>query len=269
MNKENISEYYLERYALGELPEEEKEEIRLLSLSASEIRAALDEIGSSDRDILALYPPKTVKAGLLMQLAETSKKPFPLRRVLTVSSVVATFLVIILVLPLLKQKPKIIHPKTEREVTLVKGMTAVDLSQTQLLVYRKIQDRVETLSDGEKAKAGDLLQLAYVSTEDSYGMILSIDGRGAVTLHLPENKEDSTKLELSKQSLLPSAFELDDAPEFERFFFLTSDSPIDVDGVLQEAQDLAKNLEQVRQNNLDLPESFHQYSVLILKGEGS
>ncbi len=269
MNKETISEYYLERYALGELPEEEKEEIRQLSLSVSEIRAALDEIGSSDRDILALYPPKTVKAGLLMQLAETPKKSFHFRRVLTIGSVVATFLIIILVLPLLKQKPEIIHPKAEREVTLVKGIPAVDLSRTQLLVYRKIQDRVETLSDGEKATAGDLLQLAYVSTEDSYGMILSIDGRGAVTLHLPESKGDTTKLELSKQSLLPNAFELDDAPDFERFFFLTSDSPIDVDGVLQEAKDLAKNPAQVRQNNLDLPESYEQYSVLILKGDGS
>jgi hypothetical protein len=269
MNKETISEYYLERYALGELPDEENEKIRRLVSTVSEFQAALDEIRSSDRDILALYPPKTVKAGLMMQLEETPKKSFPLRRVLTISSVVATFLVIILVLPFFKQKNKVIQPIAEREVTLVKGMEAVDLSRTQLLVYRKIQDRVETLSDGEKARAGDLLQLAYVSAEDSYGLILSIDGRGAVTLHLPESKGDSTRLELSKQSLLPSAFELDDAPEFERFFFLTSDSPIDVGGVLQEAQDLAKNLEQVRQNNLDLPESFHQYSVLILKGEGS
>ena len=185
------------------------------------------------------------------------------------SSAVATLLILILFLPLLKQKPPIIYPDAEKEVTLVKGIPAVDLSQTQLLVYRKIQDRVETLSDGEKARAGDLLQLAYVATEDLYGMILSIDGRGVVTLHLPESKGDSTQLELSRQSLLPSAIELDDAPEFERFFFLTSDSPIDVDGILQEAQDLAKNLEQVRQNNLDLPENFQQYSVLILKGEGS
>ena len=67
MIKETISEYYLERYALGELPEDEKEEIRRLSSSIPEIQTALDEIRSSDRDILALYPPKTVKAGLLMQ----------------------------------------------------------------------------------------------------------------------------------------------------------------------------------------------------------
>jgi len=108
-----------------------------------------------------------------------------------------------------------------------------------------------------------------VTTEESYGMILSIDGRGTVTLHLPENKGESTKLESSKQFLLPNAIELDDAPKFERFFFFTSGSPIDVDSVLREAQDLAKNPEKVQQKNLNLPESYKQYSVLILKGEGS
>jgi hypothetical protein len=269
MNKETISEYYLERYALGELPAGEKEGIRRLSSSVPEIQAALEGIKSSDRDILALYPPLTVKASLLTQLTETSKKPFPLKRVLTISSAVATFLILILVLPLLKKDPRIIYPGAQPDVTLVKGIPTVDLSRTQLLVYRQIQDQVEILADGEKARAGDLLQLAYVSTEDSYGMILSIDGRGTVTLHLPESKGESTQLEWGKQFLLPNAIELDDAPKFERFFFLTSESPIDVIGVLREAQNLAENPEQVQLNNLDLPESFKQYSVLIRKGEDS
>lgn len=269
MNKETVSEYYLERYALGELPEDEAEEIHRLSSTVPEIHAALEEIESSNRDILALYPPMTVKASLLTQVEDSPKKPFPLRRVLTISSAVATFLVLILVLPLLKQKPKIIYPDPEQDVTLVKGIPAVDLSQTQLLVYRKIQDKVEILSDGQHARAGDLLQLAYVATKDIYGIILSIDGRGTVTLHLPESIGESTKLISRKQFLLPNAIELDNAPKFERFFFLTSESPIDVDGVLLEARDLAKNPEQVQQKNLDLSENYTQYSVLILKGEGS
>jgi hypothetical protein len=269
MNKETISEYYLERYVLGELPDEEEEEIQLLSSSKPEIQSTLEEIKSSNRDILALYPPQTVKARLVTLLDEKPHKPFPLKRVLTLSTAIVTFLILILVLPLLKQKPRIIYPDAEQDVTLFKGIPAVDLSRTQLLVYRKIQDQVEILSDGEHARAGDLLQLAYVTTEESYGMILSIDGRGAVTLHLPESKGESTKLEWGKQFLLPNAIELDDAPKFERFFFLTSDSPINVDGVLKEAQDLAKNPEQVQQKNLDLPRSFKQYSVLILKGVGS
>ena len=263
MNIETISEYYLERYALGELPDEELEEIRRLSSTIPEVQEALDNIEASNSDILSLYPPPTVKASLLTQMEETSRKPFPLKRIFAVSSAIVTLLILILFLPLFKH-----HPDSESDAILVKGIPAVDLSRTQLLVYRKIQDRVEILSDGETARTGDLLQLAYVATKDAYGMILSIDGRGAVTLHLPENKGESTKLEQGKQFLLPNAIELDDAPEFERFIFLTSDFPIDVGGILLEAQDLAKNPEQGQTKNLDLPESLTQYSVLIRKGEG-
>jgi hypothetical protein len=269
MIKETISEYYLERYALGELPDEEKNEILQVSLSSPELQSVLEEIKASNREILALYPPLTVKAGLITRLDNGSSQFFSRKRILAISSAIAVFLIFFLVLPLLKQKPSIIYPGLEQDVTQVKGIPTVDLSKTQLLVYRKILDRVEILSDGQHARAGDLLQLAYVSTEDSYGMILSIDGRGAVTLHLPESQKASAKLESGKQFLLPNAIELDDAPEFERFFFLTSSSPIDVNGVLQEAQNLARNPEQVKRQNIDLPESFNQYSVLILKGEGS
>jgi hypothetical protein len=264
MNKETISEYYLERYALGELPDEELEDIHRLSSTIPEVQAALDNITASNSDILTQYPPPTVKASILTQMEDTSARPFPLKRIFAVSSAVITLLILILFLPLFKHTPD-----SEQDITLAKGIPAVDLSQTQLLVFRKIQDRVEILSDGEKARTGDLLQLAYVATKDSYGMIFSIDGRGAVTLHLPENKGESTKLELGKQFLLPNAIELDDAPKFERFIFLTSDFPIDVVGILQEAQDLAKDPEQVQAENLDLPESLKQYSILILKGEGS
>jgi len=269
MNKETVSEYYLERYAQGELPDDQAEEIRRLSSVIPEIRSALEEIELSNRAILAMYPSQTVKAKLTTLLDEKPHRPFPFRRVLTISSVAAAFLVLFLFLPLLKQKPSIIYPDPEQDVTTVKGIPTIDLSKTQLLVYRKLHDKVEILSDGEHARVGDLLQLAYVTTENPYGMILSIDGRGTITLHIPESKGESTELELNKQFLLSNAIELDDAPNFERFFFLTSESPIDVDGVLQEAQDLAKNPEQVQQKKLDLPETFKQYSVLILKGEGS
>jgi hypothetical protein len=268
MNKETINEYYLERYALGELPDEEKEEIGRLSSSVPEIRAVLEEIKSSDRDILTLYPPPTVKAILLARLEKAPDKSFPLKRVLTISSAVATFLILILVLPLFKKEPGIISRDSRQDITLVKGIPAVDISKTQLLVYRKIQDQVEILTDGKQAKTGDLLQLAYVTAEETYGVILSIDGRGLVTLHFPGGKGESTALELNKQFLLANAIELDDAPGFERFFFLTSGSPIDVDAVLRKVKDQSDNVEQVKQRDLDLPESFKQYSVLILKGEG-
>jgi hypothetical protein len=269
MNKESISDYYLERYAFGELPEDEEEEIRQWSTSTPEIQAALEEIEFSNKEILALYPPQTVMASLSRWQDDRPRKLFFKKRILAISSVVTAFLILLLVLPLLKQRTPVIHPDLEKDITTVKGIPTVDLSKTQLLVYRKIRDQVEMMSDGEYARAGDLLQLAYVAVEDPYGIILSIDGRGVITLHLPDSEQKSTKLEGKKQFFLPNAIELDDAPDFERFFFLTSKSPIDVEGVLEEAQDLAKNPDQVQGNDLDLPLSFKQYSVLILKGEGS
>ncbi len=269
MNKEAINEYYLERYALGELPDEETEEIRRSISTAPDLQKALEDIQSSHNDILALYPPKVVMASLLDQMENTPRKSFPFRRVLAISSIAATFLVLCLVLPMLKKEPRIISPESMQDSTLVKGIPAVDLSKTQLLVYRKIQDQVEVLTDGEKAGTGDLLQLAYVTAEAPYGMILSIDGRGLVTVHFPQNTGDPTALELNKQSLLVNAIELDDAPDFERFFFLTSETPIDVDDVLIKVRDQAAKPQQVKRSDLDLPEKLKQYSILILKGEGS
>lgn len=267
MNKETISDYYLERYVLGELPVEEKEEISRLASNNPELQAAISEIIVSNQEILEFYPPHTIKAALVAQNSETSKRPFSLKFILTISSA-AALLFLILIFPLKRQESNELYSNSEEEVTLVKGIASVDLSQTQLLVYRKLQDRVELLKDGEIAQAGDLLQLAYVSAEGTYGMIFSIDGRGLITLHFPEHKGDSTKLESHKQFLLSNAIELDDAPGFERFFFLTSEYPFNVNSILKEAQSIAADLEKVQTQNLHLSESFNQCSILILKGEG-
>ena len=120
MNKETISEYYLERYALGELPDEETEEIGRMAVTDPELQEALDEIESSNQNILVLYPPLTVKAGLLTRLDDRPNKLFPLKRVLFISSAVATFLILILLFPLFKQESRIIYPNAEQDVTLVK-----------------------------------------------------------------------------------------------------------------------------------------------------
>jgi hypothetical protein len=269
MNEEIISEYYLERYTLGELPDEEAEAIRQKAVSDPGLQAALENIESSNKEILALYPPPIVKASLSTHIAEKPKKSFPLKPALAVSSAAIVLLTLFLVLPLLKEKPGIVYTDAEQDVTLIKGIPKVDLTITQLLVYRKIQDKVQLLSDGDRAREGDLLQLAYVATEEPYGMIFSIDGGGLITLHFPESEKESTKLELNKQYSLPNAIELDDAPGFERFFFLTSESPIDVNVILYILENTIGDPEQVRQTGLDLPENLKQYSFLILKGAES
>lgn len=279
MNKEIISEYYLERYVLGELPSEDAIRIYRLASTQPEIQNALEEIVSSNHDILSLYPASTVKASLLAQVNEMQGKPveggwfiktFSLRRILYISSAVAAALLFFfLILPGLRKETGTIPYDAGQDFSLVKGIQSIDLSKTQLLIFRKNKDEVEMLKDGMQASAGDLLQLAYVAVTGPYGMILSIDGRRSVTLHFPEEKGASTELMLNKRALLPNAIELDDAPGFERFFLITSESPVDVDDILKKAENLAKIPERAKQMELDLPESIKQYSILILKGEGS
>jgi hypothetical protein len=278
MNRELINEFYLERYVLGELPEEYAQEIRQLAVVDPEIRAALDEIEASNRDILSTYPASAVKAGLENQQQEVLSqasgraqphKILPLRRILYFSAALAALLLVVLFLPQQTRKPGAAPFDEGEEYSAVKGTQNIDLFKTQLLIYRKNKDKVELLSDGARAREGDLLQLAYVAASHPYGLIFSIDGRGVVTLHYPMEKNSSVDLLQNKKTVLPHAIELDDAPGFERFFLITSESQIDVDTVLNKAKNLANDPTKVIRAELDLPSDINQYSILVLKGEGS
>jgi hypothetical protein len=278
MNRELISDYYLERFMLGELPEAYAQQIRQMAASEPEIRAVLDELEASNREILSVYPVSQVKTSLEKQqpAAITQQKSggqpakmFPLRRILYFSAALAALLVAVLFLPQLRKSPDIPPFSEEESYSAVKGDQNIDLTKTQLLIYRKNKNNVELLTDGERAREGDLLQLAYVAASRSYGLIFSIDGRGVITLHLPIEKTNSLDLHQNEKILLPNAIELDDAPGFERFFFLTSKTHFDVAAVLKIARNLAQDPNRIVRARLDLPREIQQFSILILKGEGS
>ncbi len=279
MNEENYSDYYLERYILGELPEEDAREMRHRASTNPEVLAALENIESSNQAVLLRYPPSMVKERLLGRLVEARgrkrekgwlTRTTPLRRLLLVSSAfAAALLFLVFIRPSLRKEGVSGEARAGEEYSQAKGTEALDLLKTQLLVYRKNKDRVEMLTDGSLSKAGDLLQLAYVADRAPYGAILSIDGRGGVTLHYPSEQGETTDLTQNKRVLLPNAIELDDAPSFERFFFLTSTSPIDLAGILEQAKILAADAARAREGRLALPEGIDQSTIIILKGEGS
>ena len=70
------------------------------------------------------------------------------------------------------------------EPTTIKG--TVPTAGARLYVYRHASAGDERLADGERAAPGDLLQLAYATTAEGFGVLLSIDGAGTVTQHWPE-----------------------------------------------------------------------------------
>src|SRR6185503_6350582 len=85
-----------------------------------------------------------------------------------------------------------------------------------LRVYKRVGQGSEKLVPGARVARGDLLRLAYLAGERGhFGAVVSIDGRGHVTVHWPEgDTKTAPALSPKGEVQLPSAYELDDAPAF-------------------------------------------------------
>ena len=93
-----------------------------------------------------------------------------------------------------------------------------------LSLYRRTAGGSETLADGAIARPGDLVCVGYRSAGPGFGVILSIDDRGIVTMHLPAAGDRAAPLNRGATVLLDAAYELDDAPGWERFYFITGET---------------------------------------------
>jgi hypothetical protein len=255
MAPELIADWELERYILGECPPRRLEEIRILVERNAELRDAIERLERSNQDILERFPPSSIVPRILKRSSPHSHVG---TRLLSLAPVLASALLLIFI---------VFRPdRTSERGNRIKGADVPDLSQTQILIYRKGDHDVEKLGDGARVRAGDLLQIAYVAADQKYGVILSIDGRGLVTLHFPEDEASSARLVGDRLVTTLSAYELDDAPGFERFFFITSKTEIDTRDLVERARDLAKSLPDAQKERLNLPRALSQHSILLKKG---
>ncbi len=147
----------------------------------------------------------------------------------------------------------------------VEWLSKTVAGQAYLVVHRKSTTGVEVLATPALARAKDLLQLGYVSAGKRFGIILSVDGRGVVTLHSPVGHRGDSRLAPGGLTFVPQAFELDDAPDFERFFFVTADVPIDVEAVLAAGYALGRDHDRARNGLLNLASFLSQSSFLVQK----
>ena len=275
MKSKAFNAHLLERYILNELPPRQMEEMKIRINEDPSLKEQLEKIKHSNKDILNQYSADTVVPQILDRCRmEKSKaeyrirqRPGFLKRLLYASPALAAALLLLFIL--LPGHREIFEPGVtgSTDVTHIKGEETIDTTKPNLVVYRQAGGNIELLKSGAKAKQGDLLQIAYISAGENFGVIFSIDGNGAVTLHYPEHKKQSTFLKKEKKVLLESAYELDDAPGFERFFFITSPVPINVDDVLKKAGQLARDPNRAETANIELKQSFKQTSVLIEKGD--
>jgi hypothetical protein len=112
-------------------------------------------------------------------------------------------------------------------------------AEPALKVYRQRGVAHWEIGDDDVVAAGDRLQLRYRAAGAAYGVIVSLDGRGHVTQHFPSARGASTALKSGGEVALDHSYELDDAPMFERFYFVTSQQPLDPDAVAAAVAKLA------------------------------
>jgi hypothetical protein len=282
MANNKLPGWILEKYLLGELPETELKKITHQLKNDPDLRAEIERLKESNRDILNKYPADSMIPAILNRcnleknyqqndVRVPTARPTLFKRMLQFSPAFASLLVIFFIgLQILKSgdnASKSIEPGVQEGTQRVKGSPEVK-AVPHLIIHRK-GNNIEVLGKGSRAQAGDLLQLAYAAAGEAHGLICSIDGNGMVTLHFPDKKNDSTALMQRKRVLLANAYQLDDAPGFERFFFITSEAEIDVEDILKRVKALANDTNRAKTGNIRLPHSFKQSSILILKGAPS
>ncbi|QRK10666.1 ActD-like protein [Archangium violaceum] len=252
-------DWLLERIALGELPPEMLAAARVRLLEEPDGAARLAALEADTAAILARLPPSEVARRVESRVrVQRARGERPSRSFLPAFALVPALAVAGLAVLARPQVSAPVGPAVELEETRLKGLGA------RLTVHRQHADAAEELADGALAAPGDVVQLAYVAAGQAHGVILSVDGRGTITLHAPESGTASVPLAPSGTHVLPGAYALDDAPGFERFFLVTAEAPFALDEVLAAARSLATHPE-ARTSRLPLPSRYMQTSFLLEK----
>jgi hypothetical protein len=243
-----IPDLLLERYRLKELPEHAMRAIEHMLAADPALRARLEALDASDADIRSRYAP----------LIHLHDKPASQRRFVfrlaSAAVVAAMALLVVVALPRSASQ----SPDADR----IKGDVA---ARPALALYRRTASGSERLADGDIARPGDLLRVGYASAGRPYGVILSIDGGGGVTMHLPPSGDRAAALTPGKMILLDSAYELDEAPRVERFYFVTGATPFQAAPILAAARRLAAERKGAVPDALPLPEGLEQVTFAIQK----
>jgi hypothetical protein len=256
----SLPDWLVERAALGEVPPQSRE--RVERADPAELAERIAALRSDNDAELAAYPAAAA-VSLIEERVAAERRAARTRRLrwLGMLSAAATAGVVVMLVVGAGRTHAVDPTDEEAESTRVKGAA-------RLLAFRQDGEHAVRLQQDALVHAGDTVQLRYNGGGRGYGVIASIDGAGVVTLHYPASETapaEATAL-APKATALPNAYQLDDAPSFERFFFITADAPIDVQHSLATLRTLASRDDRATAP-LELPPNFGQWSLRLRKPE--
>jgi anti-sigma factor RsiW len=259
--RHRVPDWKLERHLLHELPPAEAAMVGEALARDEDVSQRLAALERSNAEILRQHPPARVAGAVRARLA-SGPDPAADRRALGHRPLIALTLTAGMFASMAVLAPRKTAPPEEVDVTRSKGLAS------RLLVFRNAAATgVERLQSGSVVHQHDLVQLAYHVAARRHGVIVSVDGRGVVTRHLPAGGSESVPLETGPPVPLPAAYELDDAPGYERFFLVTADQEFPVEVVVEAVRraEAGRPRADVR---LDLPANMDQ-STFVLRKESA
>jgi hypothetical protein len=229
MNVDNdspVADITLERYRLKELPADVMAGLQRRIRADDQLRRRVDALALSDEQIqtsdrLELVAER-VRHRLGAERTHAGRGAWTSVARWAVPAALTAGLALIFLLP------RTLVPAGGDE--RIKGLDA------SLTLFRQVGKGSETLADGAVARQGDVIRVGYHAAGRAYGVILSIDGRSHITVHLPAGGDRAVALGREATVLLDQAYELDDAPRMERFYFITGEEPFPITPIVASLQ---------------------------------
>ena len=235
-----IPDWKLERFLTGDLPENEMNKLRELEASDEVFANRVRMLREDNKAILNKLPFETlaeriadakdaesVYAGTVTETASRfTLVKFAAAAVLVLAVALVAFFA--------QRETSVMNERVGSDVANVNGSqnTQVALAENEsdtrikgldarMEVWKKTPAGIVQLNDLDSVGEGDEIQLRYAVPEKCFGLLFSMDGNGALTLHMGDGVK-AIELAPGKMNSLPFAYKLDDAPYFEKFFFVTS-----------------------------------------------
>ena len=232
-----IPDWKLERYLTGDLPESDMREIREMEAADEIFANRVKMLREDNAAILKKLPFEKLSEKIAMMpgrsnagAGNTVRVNFKLVKLAAAAALVLAVVTVALFgqRSLSEQGGTVLATAANTQVmevamadasgdddVRIKGLSA------RMEVWKKTGDSAVQMENLGEAREGDEIQLRYAVAEKCYGLLFSMDGNGTITMHMGEGNK-AVGLEPGKMTTLPFAYKLDNAPKFEKFFFLTS-----------------------------------------------
>ena len=255
-----IPDWKLEKYLTGDLPAEEMHEIREMEATDEIFAGRVKMLREDNAAILKKLPFEKLSEKIATMpgrsnagAGNTVRVNFKLVKLATAAALVLA----VVTVALFSQRSLSEQNTQVMEVAMadasgddgvrIKGLSA------RMEVWKKTGDSAVQMENLGEAREGDEIQLRYAVAEKCYGLLFSMDGNGTITMHMGHENR-AVELEPGKMTTLPFAYKLDNAPKFEKFFFLTSKNEFELN-----AGDIDASLKQ---------EGVKAVSLTLRKTEG-